>query len=220
MFEALAWINDPRPATSSGSARADSVAKASLIDVPPPTDAKASAGPISVEDDSSQDAVALAPGTEAETLESTEGPTMQRAQRRPKKSTIHTRQRKADFHTYGRENVEPVNGGIVYGDYLVSHNVRAHRSDVREVFPGALRRIGIAMPPTRLRGLRGRTKSSKRRAKSEHHVKTPGTPAPAVESLAPTAAVQFKTTSTPKPAEVPAGIRYLRSTKVADCLVW
>lgn len=222
MFEALAWINDPRPATSSGwAAQADSDAKATLIDPTPPAGTEATAAPaISVEDISSQDAVALAPRTEPETLESTEEPTMQqRPQRRPKKAAIHAR--KADFHTYGRENVEPVNGGIVYGDYLVSHNVRAHRSDVREVFPGALRRIGIAMPPTRQRGLRGRTKSSKRRSKSERHVKTAVTPAPAIDPLTPTApAVQFNTANSPKPAQVPAGIRYLRSTNVADCLVW
>lgn len=53
------------------------------------------------------------------------------------------------FHAYGRRNVSPVNGGFYYGDYLVSHNVKAQRRTYREVYESALKRIGKPVPPSR-----------------------------------------------------------------------
>lgn len=33
---------------------------------------------------------------------------------------------KPAWHTYGRVNVKPAQGGLVYGDYLKSHNINPH----------------------------------------------------------------------------------------------
>jgi hypothetical protein len=36
---------------------------------------------------------------------------------------------KPAWHTYGNANVNPCHGGLVYGDYLKSHNINPHSGD-------------------------------------------------------------------------------------------
>jgi hypothetical protein len=33
------------------------------------------------------------------------------------------------FSNYGRANTRPLSGGVVYGQYLLTHNVSPHRGD-------------------------------------------------------------------------------------------
>ena len=36
---------------------------------------------------------------------------------------------KPAFHTYGNGNVRPASGGLVYGEYLKTHNINPHSGD-------------------------------------------------------------------------------------------
>jgi len=44
-------------------------------------------------------------------------------------SSFNTFYGKSVFENYGRGNVNPANGGFLYGNYLYSHNVNPHRGD-------------------------------------------------------------------------------------------
>jgi hypothetical protein len=43
---------------------------------------------------------------------------------------------KPPFHTYGKGNVKPANGGFCYGSYLLSHNINAESGDHAPLYQG------------------------------------------------------------------------------------
>jgi len=36
---------------------------------------------------------------------------------------------KPAFHAYGNSNINPAQGGLIYGDYLKTHNINPHSGD-------------------------------------------------------------------------------------------
>ncbi len=36
---------------------------------------------------------------------------------------------KPAFHAYGNKNIHPAQGGLVYGDYMKTHNINPHSGD-------------------------------------------------------------------------------------------
>lgn len=44
-------------------------------------------------------------------------------------SAITTYFGRPTFHAYGNANVQPAQGGLVYGDYLKTHNINPHSGD-------------------------------------------------------------------------------------------
>lgn len=214
MFESLSWVDEAPPSTSLGLARAE---------------------PPAVEEASPQACVdtgpALAgvqappPASEAAQVEAPSAEDPPKQALAPKRSAKTAKDPKHIFYPYGLENVYPVNGGVGYGDYLVSHNVNAHRSDVRHVFPTALRRIGADVPPTQpLVPKAPMTKAKRRPAPTTSALPAP---APAHEPVPPPPPQEpvpaSPPSAAPKPvlaAPRPAGIPYLHTTKIADCLAW
>jgi hypothetical protein len=59
---------------------------------------------------------------------------------------------KPAFHTYGNSNIHPAQGGLVYGDYLKTHNINPHSGDNNpqgvQVYKRAMRGIQEVVSPT------------------------------------------------------------------------
>lgn len=201
MFVALAWIDEERPDVSSGLARTEETEV--VVPPPPPPPPRATPEPLfdTVEE------------PEPEPVPEPEPP-----KRKPitKKLPLLTRELpdsslaalgKKTFHVFGRENVEPVSGGVVYGDYMRTHNVAAHDPASLQVYPSALSRKGIdVMVP------------EKRKVKKKK--KAPRTIKPRqVEEPLPTPPPAPPTTTTSAAPRVPiAGLRTARDGSVAACL--
>lgn len=58
-------------------------------------------------------------------------------------SAITTYFGKPTFHAYGNSNVQPAQGGLIYGDYMKTHNINPHSGDNKpkcvQVYSRALR---------------------------------------------------------------------------------
>lgn len=56
------------------------------------------------------------------------------------------------FHPYGKGNTDPTVGGVVYGDYLLSHNIHPHSGDNRpkyqQVYTSAHNKAFVNGKPT------------------------------------------------------------------------
>lgn len=209
MFVALAWIDEERPDQSSGLAR--TVARDAEVVPPPPPATAATAAPL----------FETAPIEDEEPEQPEEPVVPEPPKRKPKtkKPTGLSRELpdstlaalgKKTFHVFGRENVEPVNGGVVYGDYMRTHNVAAHDRAAAslQVYPSALSRKGIettAVPE----------KKRKMKKKKAPRTNKPR-PAPPVEEPLP---VPPPAPQTSAPPRVPiAGLRTARDGSVAACL--
>ena len=67
---------------------------------------------------------------------------------------------KPAFHTYGNGNVRPASGGLVYGEYLKTHNINPHSGDNK---PENVQVYGRAMINPKV-VVRGGSKSPAKRA--------------------------------------------------------
>lgn len=58
-------------------------------------------------------------------------------------SAITTYFGKPTFHAYGNSNVQPFQGGLIYGDYMKTHNINPHSGENKpkcvQVYSRALR---------------------------------------------------------------------------------
>lgn len=59
---------------------------------------------------------------------------------------------KPAFHAYGNSNVHPAQGGLIYGDYLKTHNINPHSGDNNpravQVYARAMRGIQEVVTPS------------------------------------------------------------------------
>ena len=59
---------------------------------------------------------------------------------------------KPAFHAYGNSNIHPAQGGLIYGDYLKTHNINPHSGDNNplavQVYKRAMRGIQEVVSPT------------------------------------------------------------------------
>lgn len=63
---------------------------------------------------------------------------------------------KPSFHNYGNNNTHPAQGGLIYGDYLKTHNINPHSGDNNpigvQVYKRAMRGIQEVVSPSSARG--------------------------------------------------------------------
>lgn len=66
-------------------------------------------------------------------------------------SAITTYFGKPSFHAYGNGNTHPAQGGLIYGDYLKSHNINPHSGDNKpdrvQIYARAMRGIQTVKEP-------------------------------------------------------------------------
>ena len=77
---------------------------------------------------------------------------------------------KPAFHTYGNGNVRPASGGLVYGQYLKTHNINPHSGDNK---PEHAQVYGRAMVNPKV-VIRGSSKSPNKRNSSMKGMDAPG----------------------------------------------
>lgn len=81
------------------------------------------------------------PTTTTTALPPTQEPKRKKPPPKKKKKKKTEDKKRAPFHLYGNSNVEPHSGGVVYGQYMLSHNARAYDPDGQylQVYPAVLR---------------------------------------------------------------------------------